>query len=51
MFEIYYLSLDPTGKGQVSALDAAKFLKRSGLSDTILSKVCFQSRLKPTGFS
>jgi len=39
MFEIYYLSLDPTGKGQVQALDAAKFLKRSGLTDAILSKV------------
>lgn len=39
LFETYYLSLDPAGKGQVAALDAAKFLKRSGLSDAILSKV------------
>jgi epidermal growth factor receptor substrate 15 len=31
--------VDPSNQGSVGALDAAKFLKKSGLSDVILSKV------------
>jgi epidermal growth factor receptor substrate 15 len=31
--------VDPNNQGSVGALDAAKFLKKSGLSDAILSKV------------
>jgi epidermal growth factor receptor substrate 15 len=31
--------VDPNNQGSVGALDAARFLKKSGLSDIILSKV------------
>lgn len=31
--------MDPSNQGSVGALDAARFLKKSGLSDVILSKV------------
>lgn len=31
--------VDPTNQGSVGALEAAKFLKKSGLSDAVLSKV------------
>lgn len=31
--------VDPTNQGSVGALDAAKFLKKSGLPDAVLSKV------------
>jgi hypothetical protein len=38
-FEIYWNRLDPQDTGKVSPLDAAKFLKSSGLSDQTLGKV------------
>nr|CAD7397628.1 unnamed protein product [Timema cristinae] len=38
-YEAYYRQVDPNNHGSIGALDAAKFLKKSGLSDIILSKV------------
>ena len=38
-FEIYWRRLDPNDTGKVLPLDAAKFLKSSGLSDQTLGKV------------
>ena len=38
-YEIYWKKLDPSGTGKVLPLDAAKFLKNSGLSDQTLGKV------------
>lgn len=32
--------VDPTYKGRVGAMDAANFLKKSGISQVILSQVC-----------
>lgn len=31
--------MDPSGSGAVQALDAARFLKKSRLSDVVLSKI------------
>lgn len=31
--------MDPNGTGSVGGMDAARFLKKSGLSDVILSKI------------
>ncbi|GAB6028884.1 Epidermal growth factor receptor substrate 15-like 1 [Chamberlinius hualienensis] len=39
IYEAFYQQVDPAGTGRVGALDAAKFLKKSGLSDAILSKI------------
>ena len=39
IYEAYYKGLDPKNTNQIEALDAAKFLKRSGLSDVMLSRV------------
>ncbi|XP_075216266.1 epidermal growth factor receptor pathway substrate 15 isoform X2 [Lycorma delicatula] len=39
VYEAYYQQVDPTNQGTVGAVDAAKFLKKSGLSDIILSKI------------
>ncbi|XP_065225180.1 epidermal growth factor receptor substrate 15-like 1 isoform X2 [Planococcus citri] len=39
IYDAYYKQVDPTNKGSVGAMDAAKFLKTSGLSDMILSKI------------
>lgn len=33
------LQVDPNGSGAVQALDAARFLKKSRLSDVVLSKI------------
>lgn len=38
-YEIYYKKLDVDGKGEIGAMDAAKFLKKSGLADDMLGKV------------
>ena len=38
-YEIYYNKLDPEGKNEIAAIDAAGFLKKSGLSDEMLGKV------------
>ena len=38
-YEVYYKKLDPDGKGEIGAMDAAGFLKKSGLPDDVLGKV------------
>lgn len=38
-YEVYYKKLDPEGKGEIGAMDAATFLKKSGLPDEMLGKV------------
>ncbi|XP_049547721.1 epidermal growth factor receptor substrate 15-like 1 isoform X2 [Anopheles darlingi] len=39
IYEAYYKQLDPKESNEIGALDAAKFLKRSGLSDVVLSRI------------
>lgn len=39
VYEAYYRGLDPKNTNQIGAIDAAKFLKKSGLSDVVLSRV------------
>lgn len=39
VYETYYQQVDPAGINHVGALDAAAFLKRSGLPDGVLSKI------------
>jgi hypothetical protein len=41
VYEAYYRGLDPKSTNVVGAMDAAKFLKKSGLSDVVLSRVSF----------
>lgn len=38
-FEAYFISLDTDRIGIIKAQDAARFLKKSGLSDVVLSRV------------
>ena len=38
-YDVYYKRLDPDGKGEIAAMSAAGFLKKSGLADDILGKV------------
>jgi hypothetical protein len=38
-YEVYYKRLDPGEKNEIGAMDAAKFLKLSGMSDDNLGKV------------
>ncbi|CAF4876681.1 unnamed protein product [Pieris macdunnoughi] len=39
IYEAYYHQVDPNGTGAIQALDAARFLKKSRLSDVVLSKI------------
>nr|XP_023024317.1 epidermal growth factor receptor substrate 15-like 1 [Leptinotarsa decemlineata] len=39
IYEAYYNVVDPKGIGTVGGMEAARFLKKSGLSDVILSKI------------
>ncbi|KAK0173240.1 hypothetical protein PV328_006470 [Microctonus aethiopoides] len=39
IYEAYYNQVDPNGYGRIGALEAARFLKKSKLSDVILSKI------------
>lgn len=39
IYEAYYKQVDPKGVGTIEALAAATFLKKSGLSDVVLSRV------------
>ncbi|CAG9863146.1 unnamed protein product [Phyllotreta striolata] len=39
IYEAYYNVVDPKGYGSVGGMEAARFLKKSGLSDVILSKI------------
>lgn len=50
IFEAYYKSLDPKNTLQIPALDAARFLKKSGLSDVVLSRVWDLSDPNGKGF-
>lgn len=36
---LYCSQVDPNGQGRIEAMDAARFLKKSQLSDVILSKI------------
>ncbi|XP_063894348.1 LOW QUALITY PROTEIN: epidermal growth factor receptor substrate 15-like 1 [Helicoverpa armigera] len=47
IYEAYYHQVDPNGAGTIQALDAARFLKKSRLSDVVLSKIWDLS--DPTG--
>ncbi|XP_060083645.1 uncharacterized protein LOC132562884 [Ylistrum balloti] len=47
IYEGYYKQADPNGTGSIGALDAASFLKKSGLKDTVLSQIWDLS--DPTG--
>ena len=38
-YDVYYKRLDPNGANQIPAMDAAGFLKKSGLTDEILGKI------------
>ena len=38
-YDVYYKKLDVDGKGEIGAMEAATFLKKSGLSDEMLGKV------------
>ena len=38
-YEVYYKRLDPEERNEIGAMDAAKFLKLSGMSDENLGKV------------
>lgn len=42
------LQVDPSSTGRIGAGEAALFLKRSGLSDAVLGKVC--ATRSPLGF-
>lgn len=50
LYEALYQQIDPAGTGCVSAMEAAAFLKRSGLSDAILSKIWDLSDPNGNGF-
>ncbi|XP_043678663.1 epidermal growth factor receptor substrate 15-like 1 isoform X1 [Vespula pensylvanica] len=39
IYEAYYNQVDPNGYGRIGAMEAARFLKKSHLSDAILSKI------------
>ncbi|XP_031620846.1 epidermal growth factor receptor substrate 15-like 1 isoform X2 [Contarinia nasturtii] len=47
IYEAYYKQIDPNGTGTIEAVAAAKFLKKSGLSDVVLSRIWDLS--DPTG--
>lgn len=47
VYEAYYNQADPKGTGSIGALDAANFLKKSGLKDLLLSQIWDLS--DPTG--
>ncbi|XP_053694497.1 epidermal growth factor receptor substrate 15-like 1 isoform X2 [Sabethes cyaneus] len=47
IYEAYYKQLDPKATNEIGAHDAAKFLKKSGLSDVVLSRIWDLS--DPTG--
>ena len=38
-YEVYYKRLDPNSTNHVAAMDAATFLKKSGIDDSVLGKV------------
>ncbi|XP_039953411.1 epidermal growth factor receptor substrate 15-like 1 isoform X3 [Bactrocera tryoni] len=50
IYEAYYKQIDPKGSGAIEAMTAAKFLKKSGLSDVVLSRVWDLSDPNGKGF-
>ncbi|XP_025270343.1 epidermal growth factor receptor substrate 15-like 1 isoform X2 [Camponotus floridanus] len=50
IYEAYYNQVDPNGFGQIEAMDAARFLKKSQLSDVILSKIWDMADPQSRGF-
>ncbi|XP_072750021.1 uncharacterized protein Eps-15 isoform X3 [Anoplolepis gracilipes] len=50
IYEAYYNQIDPNGYGQIEAMDAARFLKKSQLSDVILSKIWDMADPQSRGF-
>ncbi|XP_053677454.1 epidermal growth factor receptor substrate 15-like 1 [Anopheles nili] len=50
IYEAYYKQLDPKESNEIGALDAAKFLKKSGLSDVVLSRIWDMSDPNGKGF-
>ncbi|XP_075527926.1 uncharacterized protein LOC142560042 isoform X2 [Dermacentor variabilis] len=50
IYEAFYQQVDPAGINHVGALEAAAFLKRSGLADAILSKIWDLSDAGGKGF-
>uniref|UniRef100_A0A182PFS9 Epidermal growth factor receptor substrate 15-like 1 n=1 Tax=Anopheles epiroticus TaxID=199890 RepID=A0A182PFS9_9DIPT len=50
IYEAYYKQLDPKELNEIGALDAAKFLKKSGLSDVVLSRIWDLSDPNGKGF-
>ncbi len=49
-YEVYYKRLDPDGKNQIGAMEAATFLKKSGLPDESLGKIWDQSDPEGRGY-
>lgn len=39
IYEAYYMQVDPNNQGTIGALEAARFLKKSKLSDIVLGKI------------
>ncbi|VVC36699.1 Hypothetical protein CINCED_3A000698 [Cinara cedri] len=50
IYEALYNMVDPTNKGNIGPLDAANFLKKSGLSQGLLSQIWDLSDPTATGF-
>ncbi|EDW73930.2 uncharacterized protein Dwil_GK21653, isoform B [Drosophila willistoni] len=50
IYEAYYKQIDPKGTGGIEAMTAAKFLKKSGLSDVVLSRIWDLSDPNGKGF-
>ncbi|XP_050440385.1 epidermal growth factor receptor substrate 15-like 1 isoform X2 [Adelges cooleyi] len=50
IYEALYTLVDPTNKGNVGAMDAANFLKKSGLSQVVLSQIWDLSDPAANGF-
>ncbi|CAL1284677.1 unnamed protein product [Larinioides sclopetarius] len=50
LYEAFYRQVDPAETDRVSAVEAAAFLKRSGLPDSILSKIWDMSDPQGKGF-
>ncbi|EDX08612.1 epidermal growth factor receptor substrate 15-like 1 isoform X1 [Drosophila simulans] len=50
VYEAYYKLIDPKGTGAIEAMTAAKFLKKSGLSDVVLSRIWDLSDPSGKGF-
>ncbi|XP_039484310.1 epidermal growth factor receptor substrate 15-like 1 isoform X3 [Drosophila santomea] len=50
VYEAYYKLIDPKSTGAIEAMTAAKFLKKSGLSDVVLSRIWDLSDPNGKGF-